>query len=669
MSGVTGSNLQLRSVENYDTDNEQSSFVSEVTARSIGGTNYVQVDTDNLEGDYIVTDGTNDVKFEVAVQTLNTTWDSNTVSQDDSETLVFDSGRGDYLAEISADGLDVDDLESIFGDDVVASNPDDDSVYVSAGTDTEIDADFSEDIDAGSYEFNIEVTDTTASDSATIEVTEKDTEVSFGQSVYTQNVGDVSEFSVNMDDTDEAYVFVGGEDVNYLEAVHLVDDDEDGMVNFTFNTYATATASAGPTDAFEVLGDDEMGDDGVVRFSSNPADTANNYNPDIDAQLDTPVEEGNYDLRTSSSLDYEELPDDDEDNVVDEQDVATLELTERNTSSVQTWVAPRGSAGEYDDIDELLDDVSQSNTIAEGDRLVIQVEASGLSGVIDEDDLSTLVTYSGGEAEFSSEDIRLLIEQADPAANADADQVVLSSSNAQIYQDEQEYPDMFFVVVDTRSSSIADSLEDDDDYNVEFQVGDEDENVANFPYLDDDEEEVVSTTFTNEEEEADLSLNEDDQYEVAVSSNATVESTTNLAPGTEVNVRLRNSEGSAFLLTRTVDVTDDQTIVANFDTSEFEIGTEFDVTIRRGSGELVSEDGIFVEEVEETTTTSEPTETTTSEPTETTTSEPTETTTTATTTAEPTEETTTESSTPGFGVVVALVALVAAALLAVRRDN
>ncbi|WP_157533003.1 PGF-CTERM sorting domain-containing protein, partial [Haloferax profundi] len=34
---------------------------------------------------------------------------------------------------------------------------------------------------------------------------------------------------------------------------------------------------------------------------------------------------------------------------------------------------------------------------------------------------------------------------------------------------------------------------------------------------------------------------------------------------------------------------------------------------------------------------------------------------------EATEETT-ESQTPGFGVVVALVALVAAALLAVRRD-
>ncbi|WP_254278951.1 DUF7282 domain-containing protein [Haloarcula marina] len=82
-------------------------------------------------------------------------------------------------------------------------------------------------------------------------------------------------------------------------------------------------------------------------------------------------------------------------------------------------------------------------------------------------------------------------------------------------------------------------------------------------------------------------------------------------------------------------------------------------------------DSANVTVVSEQMTTEEPTEEpTTEEPTEEpTTEEPTEEPTTMST-EEPTEEpTTTEGSGPGFTAVIALVALVAAALLAVRRDN
>jgi major cell surface glycoprotein (TIGR04216 family) len=77
-----------------------------------------------------------------------------------------------------------------------------------------------------------------------------------------------------------------------------------------------------------------------------------------------------------------------------------------------------------------------------------------------------------------------------------------------------------------------------------------------------------------------------------------------------------------------------------------------------------------VEQVQETpeatpepTPTEEPTPTATPEPTPTATPEPTPT---ATPTPTPTS---TPTGTPGFGIVVALIALVAAALLAVRRNN
>jgi major cell surface glycoprotein (TIGR04216 family) len=78
---------------------------------------------------------------------------------------------------------------------------------------------------------------------------------------------------------------------------------------------------------------------------------------------------------------------------------------------------------------------------------------------------------------------------------------------------------------------------------------------------------------------------------------------------------------------------------------------------------------VVAENVEEETPTPEPTAT--EEPTPTATPEPTATpTSTPTATPEPTATpTSTPTGTPGFGIVVALIALVAAALLAVRRNN
>ncbi|WP_276657276.1 PGF-CTERM sorting domain-containing protein [Haloquadratum walsbyi] len=77
-----------------------------------------------------------------------------------------------------------------------------------------------------------------------------------------------------------------------------------------------------------------------------------------------------------------------------------------------------------------------------------------------------------------------------------------------------------------------------------------------------------------------------------------------------------------------------------------------------------------VEQVTEETPTPEPTAT--EEPTPTATPEPTATeepTPTATPEPETEEPTSTPTGTPGFGIVVALIALIAAALLAVRRNN
>ncbi|MDS0295102.1 BGTF surface domain-containing protein [Halogeometricum luteum] len=638
VSSLSG-DLVLREVE--DRSNEETSFISQLNPEN----GYVEIDTSDLDGDYVVMgDGGFDdgIFFEIAEQDLTAEWDEDSVTQNDEVELDFESGRGDYLVEVSADGLDADELEIMFGDanEYVATNEEDDSVYLEGDTDATITAEVTDDIDAGEYDFEFQVTDTTASDSDTLEIGEENRNIDFSQSTYTEEVGDLAEITVQMEDTDQAYVFIGGDDVNYLEAVRLNDDDDDGEVTFSFNTF---TGSEEDTDPFELVSEDDEIETVTEDIEVTEGDR-------LDGAVDNRLEPGDYDLRASTSLQYNA----DEDEVEDEQDVAVLDLVGRSTDGISTLTAPGGSADGFDDTEELIESANQSDTVALGDRLVVRVTASGVSGIIDDDDIDSL----------QENGVFLGIEESDAGANADEESIDFDGGNAAIYRDDSVAENQFFVVFETDQLD----LDEDAEYQAYFRVGEEGEDVID--YVDEDEEERVSTAFTVEEPDADLDLNDDDQYEVVRSEEATVRFDTNLAGGSEVSVRLRSSASdSAFLLSNTVETTANGSVTTTFDTSDIEAGTEFEITVRSGGDDLANEDGVIVNQTTPTPsdtpmdtpmTTDTPTDTSTDTPTATPTDTPTET---ATSTP-----TTTGGSTPGFGVVVAVTALLAAALLATRRD-
>ena len=237
------------------------------------------------------------VEFEIAEQRFSAEWDEDSVTQNDEVDIEFDSSRGDYIVEVSADGLNADELETMFGDSsqYVATNDEDDSVYLEGDTGTTITADVTDDIDAGEYDFDFQVTDTTASDSAELEIGEENRNIDFSQSTYTEEVGDLAEITVQMEDTDEAYVFLGGDDVNYLEAVRLIDDDNDGEVTFSFNTFTGSDESANP---FEVVSED----DEVEMVTSDIDVTDGEIDQNLDGETENLLEPGDYDLRVSTSL-------------------------------------------------------------------------------------------------------------------------------------------------------------------------------------------------------------------------------------------------------------------------------------------------------------------------------------------------------------------------------
>ncbi|WP_241768059.1 BGTF surface domain-containing protein [Haloferax sp. ATB1] len=191
----------------------------------------------------------------------------------------------------------------------------------------------------------------------------------------------------------------------------------------------------------------------------------------------------------------------------------------------------------------------------------------------------------------------------------------------------------------------------------------EEDDVSGLALVDEDS----AATDSYEHLEAEHTLA--DPINVTNAADQMISGSSNVAPGTELTLRVE-SDGDTqprFLKTATVYVQADGSLSGSFDFSEQSVGDTFTVTARGGVAPNEEVDGNVVESMDTDTTTATDT-TTTADTTTTTTTTTTEATTTtaATTTA---ETTTTSSQTPGFGVVVALVALVAAALLAVRRDN
>lgn len=203
--GVTDADaVELR---RYDRGTDRAgTFVREY---DLGDDRSLTLSTDRLRGDYVLvpagdrsqalrfgTDGVatelvaaSDARpVEVTEQSLRVEWGQDRITTgDDDVDLDVRSNRARYNLNVSADGLDYDDLESLFRAGGAASNPDpyadrqpfavggvvhdahaDDDVLVIRGLrDGSLSADFTE-IDPGTYRFTFEVTDTGVTSGASV---------------------------------------------------------------------------------------------------------------------------------------------------------------------------------------------------------------------------------------------------------------------------------------------------------------------------------------------------------------------------------------------------------------------------------------------------------------------------------------------------------------------
>ena len=515
-------------------------------------------------------------------------------------------------------------------------------------------------------EYIVRATDTTSGvtvESDSVVVREAgDTEATFPESTVTEARGDVAAIPIELDNTREATLTVGSENLGFEANVTVRDDDQDGEATVFFNTYAASTASEGDLgdggDVFGVSDDDEIERSRLSIGVSNLLD-AESY----DMSLDT---EGR------------------------ETDIELLVLEPRETTAVRTWTAPRNRYGDLDAAEDVRESngewLTRTDEVAVGDTVVYEIRASGLEGALDarNEDTVTEEFYEFANGSGSNPAARFTVAQQDPGPNQNPLLLRLNDSNSRVVADSAN--DSYYVVTQTGEGGPGAVEDDDDDGAIDpgetdyGEISTDDDLRASFTVLGDDENDLDLTTDGEDEEvttahsltAAELSMSE--PFNVTETSGQEVFGEATVAPGTEIRIRVRSGDGvrPPFLKTAETTVDGDGQFLVTLSFNDTSPGDAYEVVVDdSGPASEISVEGT-VQPVIRTPTTDTPAETpvvtSTATPTPTATPTATDTPTPATTTTEvPTVRTPT--TTPGFGVVAAVVALAAAALLAVRRGR
>ncbi|MUV57873.1 BGTF surface domain-containing protein [Halogeometricum sp. CBA1124] len=617
------------------------------TSGSVGDNSEVYVfDTSNRDlGDYEFTvsddsGSTYDAEFNVTVRDLGLEVDLDdlTVTDEDAIEGTVSANRGGSQVDLSLQDSDEDEVAN----DTVTLNGQ-----------GEADIDFASQ-ETGNY--TIVATDLNTGvevESSSIEVSdagEGSADIG-GEGIVTDQRGDIANITIEIENADFATVTLGSDDVGFESNVTVEDVDGDGQVNLLFNTYAAINAQGDVTngDVYDVPSQDEGDDDSIE-------------NATIEQSVGSLLDAGEYDLEVRSG----------EKKTADSQGVGTLVLEERTTDGIVSWTAPNSLESDLEDKDDVYEaignnNITQDNNVAYGDLAVHQLQASGLEGALVENDsdmTNAFLALNGGA-------YKLTVEQTNPGANRDAYTLELGADNTTVVADADN--DTYFVVLDTDEvSADLRSVENDDSLMANFTVMADEGNLTV-----DDEQQTVEDEYSLVEAEHDV----DEPVNVSASSAQTISGETTIAPGTELSLRVRSSGDTqpSFLKTATAYVTENNTFSATFDFTEQEAGDTFDfrVTDSSSRADSLTVEGNVLESVETETemtetdapdTATDAPDTATDAPDTATDAPDTATDAPDTATEEPADDTETSTGTPGFGAVVAVTALLAAALLAVRRD-
>jgi len=621
----------------------------------------------------------------------------------------------------------------------------DEKVFLYKQGDTQADTYFSG-IDTGDYEFTFEAIDSTAEATVSITVVEEDVDGAFSQGTYSAGVGDIAHFEFELEDTDEAWLQIGDADADFVDILYVKADDEDEPIEIAVNTRllgapgptvnTDAVYNTENTDAFhsllhdadssDILGtsDELVHNDGdrtndVRHFYDEldlvSSDDISSAQPDGDEirehLLNRPLQAIDYELQLAGDGDDDGIFDSDAGagEASDQLDAAVLELQAASIGETRTWVAPSDDADDETDVDELLEIVTERDEVADGDRLVVEVEATGLYGgliaggshgadndqldpaEVDFDRLEDGVDTRIVEDFFRAENIDFDIE-AEDVTGQNPISVELDSDDEDVYMLIHPDQDRFFLIVNSdsddafsgsapASKSFTAEIEfdaDDEEDRFDFRsdrVADDNSPFApgeNYPYLRAGETLTGSAAFEFVESAISFdNLDADDRIQAENIEDSEITGTTNIAPGSDATIRVSSTDAStSFRIGQDVDIEEDGTMTAAFDFSSQEVGDEFDTRFRASGSTIDTVSSVIVEEgtlgvadpVDDEDDVVDDDDDVVDDDDDVVDDD-------GGVVDDDDVDDETDDETPGFGALVALVALIGAALLAARRNE
>ncbi|MFC4407628.1 DUF7827 domain-containing protein [Haloarchaeobius iranensis] len=397
-------------------------------------------------------------------------------------------------------------------------------------------------IATGSYDYTFAAADTGISNSTTVNVTKPATgTVALGENLYTDEIGDVASITFTLEDTSQGVVRIGDKaSDNYQANLTITDGDGDGEVVVNVNTFLMGTGNG---DTFTVANDDDS--------------ISNEEYGDLGGSL---IATGGYNVEVATGTDYD----------VNSQNVGTFDIQPRTTNELNTWTAP-GAASlptDAEGVASAVDDgtITQDGTVAKGDYLIHELDATGLEGVIENDSNGIFGVIGDNDGIYN---VSLTVTEVEPARNQPARTVNINDTNTDVIAGE----DVYYLITDTDDISAMPSH---GEYEAEFMIAEESQLAS--------ADESVTATWELAQRNIEIDTNDDDMVNVSAEDGETISGTSTLAPGTSLNIRVNGQdEGVAFLKPATATVQADGTWSTSVNFSDIAAGSEFTVNVNNGA--------------------------------------------------------------------------------------
>jgi len=543
----------------------------------------------------------------------------------------------------------------------------------------------------GEYEVKLRVEDAdgrvvsdTDSDGILASTVRDPNAIQFGEELYTATAGDYVTVDASVDDSEEMYVLVGGDTdggsetvQNYFDVLKIDGDGSDlGDVEFGINTRLIGTDKPSEAVYFPISdnGDftvtsyaHEIGAENQpeeefsnIRFTDGSGEEEEislaDFRRDIGiSSRGGPLQPDTYRVISSTNGDIY-IRDDGVPDFEQPIDRTTIELTQPELGSVTTYTAPSGPADELErfenddgdsitmeDMEVLLDDATETSNVTIGDRLIIEVEATGMYGsLLNQEGAMEPAINTGLDASDTAEGwnpnlvhelnerhegVRIGFNGVDsPGMNrgTDTNELVFNDvGTSQVYivpntdsdsvgeNGELAPPGLtgFYVIVDTRDSEpFASQLHEQDEFEFELAyespageryttsgysiTNGEKQNAFNpsvtpvdgeehFPYFGDSDTTINTTAAVtfNEQTVTYDSVTRNGELVLPATGNHSVTGTTSLPQGSEMSLQITSSSGSQNTLS------DIRTIEVG-ENGEFELPTNFTLLEPRDSVQI-----------------------------------------------------------------------------------